>query len=73
MDARDPIASAVRVPSPPEVAPFARTVEVRRRRGCGHAAGHGTLGRAQEGSGWHGRYGRGHDTGAGALESGSLR
>jgi hypothetical protein len=30
--------------------------------------GHGMLGRAQEGSGWHGGHGRGHGTGTGEPE-----
>jgi hypothetical protein len=49
------------------------TVEVHRRQGCGHAEGHGALGRAQEGSGWHSGPGSGHGTDTGAPESGVLR
>jgi hypothetical protein len=50
------------------VAPLAPTVEVRWRQGRGHAGGHGTLGRAQEGSEWHDGHDRGHGTSAGAPE-----
>jgi hypothetical protein len=39
------------------------------------AASGGTrgIGRAQEGLGWHGGHGRGHDTNVGAPESGGLQ
>jgi hypothetical protein len=47
--------------------------ELHRRRGHGHVGDLGALERAQAGSGWHSRLGRGHDTGAEAQEDTGLR
>jgi hypothetical protein len=48
------------------MAPLAPMAEVCWRRG--RDGGHGTLGRAQEGSGWHDRHVRELGTGVGAPE-----